>query len=186
MLPNLHNLRWCCFGLPGSGKSTLVRAVLRSEPAHLVIDPMNEHAGFNRYLPRTRQYGPESCTEVDLLVRRVVIGSGRVRLLVVDEASRYFPARRPLCEGMAELNDLARHYRLGLGMVARRPVQLNTDLVELAHYLFLFRLAGRNDLLYCDSVAAGLADAVRALPAFHYVVVDPARNYSVSAPVALH
>jgi len=184
MLPNVANLRWCCFGLPGSGKSTLVRALLRSEPAHLVVDPMREHAGFNRYLPSSRQYSPESTSEFNLLVSRV-IASGKVRLLVVDEASRYFPARRPLPEGMAELNDLARHYGLGLGLVARRPVQLHTDLVELAHYLFVFRLAGRNDLLFCDAVSSGLAAAVRSLPEYHFVVVAPSREFVVSAPVAL-
>ena len=175
--------RFCIFGLQGSGKSYLARHILESEPAHFVYDPLHEYAGCNRYLATHRQYTPEAVAELDLLVRRVVIGSGKIRLFVLDEASRYCPNRRPLPDSIGELNDLQRHYDIGFGLIARRPVQLHTDLVELAHYLFIFALRGKNDLAYLDSLAAGLADAVVSLDKYQFVVVDPRRQFSVHAPV---
>ena len=176
--------RFCIFGLQQSGKSYLARRILASEPAHFVYDPLHEHVGCNRYLARYRQYIPEAIAELDLLVRRVVIGSGKVRLFVVDEANRYCPNRRPLPDSIGELNDFQAHYDIGFGVIARRPVQLHTDLVELAHYLFVFSLRGKNDLAYLDCLAAGLADAVAGLEKYHFVVVDPQRRFTVHAPVA--
>lgn len=183
-LPDLRSKRFCIFGLQGSGKSYLARRLLQSDPAHFVYDVMHEHAGCNRYLATHRQYTPEAVAELDLLVRRVVIGSGKVRLFVLDEASRYCPNRRPLPDSIAELNDLQRHYDIALGFIARRPVQLSTDLVELAHYLFIFTLRGKNDLLYLDSLASGLADAVAGLEKYHFVVVYPQRRFSVCKPIS--
>ena len=184
MLPDLHSRRFCIFGLQGSGKSFVARRILLSEPAHFVYDVMHEYQGCNRYLVRNRQYTPEALAELDLLVNRVVIGSHKVRLFVMDEASRYCPNRRPLPESIGELNDLQRHYDVACGFIARRPVQLNTDLVELSHYLFVFTLRGKNDLAYLDSLASGLADAVAGLEKYHFVVVDPQRHFSVHSPVS--
>ena len=180
---DVRSKRFCIFGLQGSGKSYLARRLISAEPAHFVYDPMHEHSGCNRYLATHRQYSPEALAELDLLVRRVVIGSGKVRLFLLDEASRYCPNRRPLPDSIAELNDLQRHYDIALGFIARRPVQLHTDLVELAHFLFVFSLRGKNDLAYLDSLASGLADAVASLERYHFVVVDPLRRFSIHAPV---
>jgi len=172
-------------GLQGSGKTCLARSFLLSEPASLVYDVLDEYQGVNRYIATGRQYEPAALNELNELVRRVVIGSGKVRLFVLDEANRFCPNRRPLPDSISELNDFQRHYGIAFAVVARRPVQLNTDLVELAHYLFVFRLGGKNDLLYLDSLTAGLADAVAGLSRYQFVVVDPQRRFKVHEPIKL-
>ena len=101
----------------------------------------------------------------------------------IDECNRYCPNRKPLPDQVGVLNDFNRHYRIATGYIARRPTQLNTDLIELSHYLVFFRLMGKNDYRYMEDIADGLGDAVRALPKFHYVLVDEARDYQVCKPV---
>lgn len=182
---DIASKRFVIVGLQGSGKTCLARTFLRSEPASIVYDVLDEYQGLNRYIATGRQYDPESLNELNEFVNRVVVGSGKVRLFVLDEANRYCPNRRPLPDSISELNDFQRHYNIAFGVVARRPVQLNTDLVELAHYLFVFRLVGKNDLEYLDSLSAGLADVVAGLGQYEFVVVDPLRRYQVHKPVKL-
>lgn len=182
-MPDLTDKRFCIFGLQGTGKSYLAKEVMRREPAHFCYDPLHEHQGFNGYEARYRSYRPEALAELNQIIARVIIGSGRVRLFVIDEANRYCPNKRPLPEKVSELNDFNRHYNIALGLIARRPVQLHTDLVELAHYLFIFNLPGKNDLAYLDSLRVGLGDVVQNLKEYHFVIVDRARRFEIHPPI---
>lgn len=186
---DLTDKRFVILGLQGSGKSVLVKSILGLVRNSMVYDVLKEHQGFNRYLVTYRQvqkHTPQdpAIAELNTFVNRVVIGSGQIRLFILEEANRYCPSKpQPLPASILDLNDFQRHERIAFGSVARRPVQLHTDLVELAHYLFVYRLPGKNDRNYLDEIADGLGDAVLGLKDFHFVIVYPDRHYEVHAPV---
>ena len=190
MSEDLSNKRFVIFGVQGSGKSVLLKYILSHYPAHLVYDVHHEHEGFNRYKVTYRQvdHRQKNCpaiVELNNLVNSVVLGSGQIRLFVLEEANRYCPNHYPLPDSILVLNDDQRHDRIAFGSIARRPAQLHTDLTELAHYLFIFKLTGRNDYQFLEDTAMGLGDAVRSLPDFHFVVVPPDRSkFYVHAPVS--
>jgi len=171
-------------GLRGTGKSILVKYILSKIHAHLVYDTLREHKGFNRYIPDHRQYSQAATDELNLLVNRIVIGTKLVRLFIVEEANRFCPPKpKPLPAAMLDLNDFCRHQRIAFGCVARRPTQLHSDLVELADYIFIFRLVGKNDYQYLESLAEGLGDAARSLLKWHFVIVNPDRSFEVHEPI---
>jgi len=189
-LPDLSNKRGVVLGIQGSGKSVIVKAIARSERYHFIYDVHHEHVGMNRYLvgnKRPESYKPNdpAIAELNRVVNQVVLDVGRVRMFILEEANRYCPSKRPLPSSILVLNDDQRHERVGFISVARRPTQLNSDLVELAHFLFIFRLPGKNDYIYLNEVAEGLGDAVRSLEQYHYVQVEPDRTYKIKPPVKL-
>lgn len=186
MFVDIANKRFVILGLQGTGKSYLVKYFLKTIPNSMVYDVLKEHEGFHRYLVDYRQYSPEALEEINNFVNRIIIGSGVVRLFILEEANRYCrPKPTPLPEAISDLNDFQRHERIAFGSVARRPTQLHTDLMELAHYLFIFRLVGKNDNIYLESIAEGLGEAVKSLPEYHFVIVNPDRSYQVHEPIEL-
>lgn len=185
-MEDISNKGFCIFGQRGTGKSVLTKHLLASESNSIVYDILKEHQGFNRYIPSHRQVKlPDhsrdpAILELNNFVNRIVIGSRAIRLFILEEANRYCPPKpKPLPQSILDLNDFLRHQRISFGCVARRPVQLNSDITELAHYLFIFRLAGRNDIQYLEDIAEGLGEAVKNLPEYHFIVVpqDRARFY---------
>jgi DNA helicase HerA-like ATPase len=183
---DLKGRRFAVFGLQGTGKTNYAKWVLQHYPRHLVYDPLKDYQGFNRYLPANRSYTLAAIEEINTVVDRLVFKNvGKLDLFVIDEANRYCPNKRILPAKIGELNDFNRHMNLGFGIVARRPVQLNTDLVELAHDLFIFRLKGKNDIAYLDSLVDGLGNAVLSLPRYHFVHVDEFRDFEICNPVEL-
>jgi len=178
----LDNKRCVFFGLMGSGKTELVKHVLRSTKSHLVYDPLNEYNGFTRYVPDDRQ----SVSELNDLVEGMVIPQ-KPRLFIIDEANKYIrPKPQALPSGIADLNDLSRHWDIAWGAVCRRPTQFHTDIVELAHYLFIFPLHGKNDRHYLNDLKAGLGDTVDSLPEHYFAVVSELREILVHAPLEIN
>ena len=185
---DINNKRFCIFGLQGSGKSVLVKHILSNVRNSFVYDVLKEHSGHNRYLATHRQVkrpveSDPAIVELNKVVNRIVIGSGQIRLFILEEANRYCRNRYPLPSSILDLNDFQRHDKIAFGCVSRRPVQLNTDIVELAHYLFIYNLAGKNDIDYLESISEGLGETVRKLPPYHFVLVNQDRSYQVHAPV---
>ena len=183
---DLTGKRFCIFGLQGEGKTELSKAILRVTPNHLVFDVLGEYAGFNRY-----KADPYADLEDQLsrVIEKWIIGKG-LDLVLVDEAHEVCPPKpHPLPAAVRRLCAYQRHkeagYGFALGFVAQRPVMINTDLVELCHYTFLFNLKGKNDLAYLDAYSAGLGDLVGALEQFQFVVVDQRRQYHVEEPLSL-
>jgi len=186
MLPDLTGKRFAILGLQGTGKTILAKHILGQVQASIVYDVLHEYEGYNRYIVKYRQYSQESIDELNRFVQRVVIGSQKIKLFIMDEANRLCPAKpHPLPDSILELNDWQRHFGISFGVICRRPVQLHTDLIELAHYLFIFQLKGRNDLTYLDDIAGGLADAVLALPDHSFIMVAPNHSYELHEAVPL-
>jgi len=181
---DLKGRRFALLGLQGSGKTVNAKWILRHYPRHLVYDPLKEYVGFNRYLPTYREYSLEAIAEINAAIQRFIFEKeGKLDLFVIDEANRYCPTRRPLPETIGQINDFNRHMNLGFGVIARRPVQLHTDLIELAHDLFIYRLKGKNDIAYLNELSDGLGEAVLSLQPYHFVHVNELRDFEICAPV---
>ena len=179
---DLANKGFCIFGLPDGGKSTLANFLLSKYGSRaFVYDTLAEYPDhpFDSYCPQDRY----DSAELEGVIR-AVMAKRTYSLVLIDEANRFCPSKPvPLPQAVADLNDWRAHYELAVGYIARRPVQLNQDLTELSHYLFIFRLRGKNDLQYLNDISAGLGDAVAELPMYHFILVDSQRNYQVYEPV---
>jgi len=177
---DLANKAFGIFGLPDSGKSTLAHYILNQYgDVAFVYDTLHEFpdSPFDSYVPKGRY----DAAELEAVIR---VAIKRYKMIVIDECNRFCPSKpAPLPQAIADLNDWRAHYGLSFGFVCRRPVQLNQDLTELAHYLFIFNLKGKNDIQYLNDLADGLGDAVSQLELYHFMVVDPMRNYEVCPPV---
>lgn len=179
---DLENKGFVIFGLPDGGKSTLANYILQQFGARaFVYDTLDEYPGepFDSYSPKDRQ----DVFEFESIIR-AVMNSRQYSLILIDEANRFCPSKpSPLPQVVADLNDWRAHFGIAVGYIARRPVQLNQDLTELSHYLFIFCLKGKNDIGYLNDLSDGLGDQVRQLQPYHFVVLDQLRNYQVYAPV---
>jgi len=185
----MSDKRFAMFGLQGSGKTNLAKYLLRAQPAHLVFDVKNEYQGLNRYKVRYRD--DRGIPELEAVIDKLVVPTELIKLFVIDEANRYLkPKPVPLPPAVLNLNDFSRRLpptnkALSFGCVARRPVQLHTDITELAHYLFIFNLKGKNDVQYLSDLVHGLGDVVATLPEYHFVILAPNRTFQVHEPVPL-
>ena len=179
---DLINKSFCIFGLPDSGKSTLANYILKTFGATaFVYDTLREYPAepFDSFEPKNTYNVPE----LESAVRRVMAAK-RYRLFLIDEANRFCPSKpKPLPQAIADLNDWHAHYDIAAAFICRRPVQLNQDLTELAQYLFIFQLPGKNDQDYLNSVSRGLGDAVAKVPKYHFMVVYPDRHFEQFSPV---
>lgn len=180
---DLLNKAFCVFGLPDSGKSTLVHYILSQYgPQAFIYDTLDEYPGepFDSYSPEMRH----DTGELETVIRAAMTG-GKYSLIVIDEANRFCPSKpAPLPQAIADLNDWRAHYGLGVGYIARRPVQLNQDLTELSHYVISFGLDGVNDLRYLNDLKAGFGNTVGGLAKYHFAVYSKEdREVTVYTPV---
>lgn len=170
------------FGLPDSGKSTLAHFIAsKFGSACFIYDTLSEYPDepFYNYRPQDRYSVPE-CERVI----RWAMNTRKFRLIMIDEANRFCPSKpAPLPQAIADLNDWRAHYNLSTLYIARLPVQLNQDLTELAQYAMVFNLPGGLATDYLNTRLDGLGDAVKELPAYHFILVDHWRSYEVMAPV---
>ncbi len=183
---DLQGKGFAILGLRGTGKTYLAKYLLKQNPRSIVYDVLHEYQGLNRYIVEYRQAGKMALQELNLFIGKVVINSGKIKLFVLEEANRYCPPKpSPLPLEILELNDFGRHFGVSFGVIARRPTQLHSDLIELADYLFIFQLKGKNDILYLNSLAQGLGDAVLSLPQYQFVIVYPNHTFQVHEAVSL-
>ena len=175
---------FCCFGLRGTGKSTLVNSIAtKYGKKAFLYDTLNEsptQSTYYSYTPVKRN----SVAELERIVQLITPGDNSssrklpYSMFIIDEANRFCPTKpHPLPPIIADLNDQCRHYKLSVGFVARRPCQLNQDITELADYLFIFHLTGRRDIAYLNDISRDLGDAVSRLKGYNFVVVYPSREY---------
>ncbi len=174
------------FGLPDSGKSTFANYLLATlGPSAFVYDTVHEYPldkAYTVYRPTDRR----NPAELEAVIRTAVFKNPvrRWKYFIIDEANIFCPSKpAPLPRAVADLNDLRAHYGVALGSIARRPVQLNQDLTDLAHYLFIFKLSGKHDIDYLNNISAGMGDAAGALLPYHFVIRHPNGTWNVSEPI---
>jgi DNA helicase HerA-like ATPase len=188
MMIDLAGKSFVILGLKGTGKSTLANLILNTygEKAFLydTLYESPELSPFDIYRPKNRY----SVAELEAVIRAIVPENinqlPKYRLFVIDEANRFCPPYpSPLPASVADLNDQCRHYLMSAGFIARRPSQLNSNLIELADYTFVFRLTGKNDLVYLNNTVSGLGDAVATLGKYEFMQVNPDKSYEVCEPI---
>lgn len=191
------SVRKTIVGLQGSGKTELAKKMIKQKTSLgkkvIVVDVLGEYN--NKKLGKIDVYVPQNpvypVAEVDQLITNYILtpyfetGKQPYRLIVFDEASRYFQNKIPLPQSMGYINDMARHLDLDVITIARRFTQLNTDLVELSHNLYIFNQTGINDIKRLNELSIGLGDTVLELPPYHYIEVDQRRKYKIKSPIKI-
>ncbi len=186
---DLEGKSFVILGLKGTGKSTLADKILNNYAEQaMYYDTLHEapeDSPFDIYQPKDRYSVPELEAVIKAIVPLNASQLPKYRLFICDEANRFCPPKpASLPATVADLNDQCRHYLMSAGFIARRPSQLHQDLIELAAYLFIFRLTGKNDIKYLNNTVSGLGDAVVSLADFEFVTVNPDRSYFICNPIA--
>ncbi len=179
---NLLNKIFCIFGLNMSGKTYLAKHIAKQYNS-IIFDVLEEYEPniYDVYIPESKIY-PDISYEFESFIEKVK--NQKWNMLIVDEASRIFPNRKPLFPCFRNYLDTYRHQKLcSIGFIARRPTQLHTDLVELAHYIFVFNLKGKNDIQYLNFLNSKIGDLPAKLEPYHFLVIFPDRNFKVFKPV---
>lgn len=188
--------RTAVVGLPGSGKSEwakgTARDVIDAGGKVLVIDVLGEYDNLPKgaivYHVRNMQ---EPLEEVEAVLKRLICDPYRKTkrqpfdLLICEECSRYFRNKSALPPNFGLINDVNRHMKLKVICIARRFVQMHTDIAELAHELIVYRQTGINDLKRLEETARGLGTAVESLPKYHFVRADSERKYAMNQPIRI-
>jgi len=174
------------FGLKGEGKSNWLQYTLTQSQYenHLVYDVTKEHDALNRYTPKHRR-GSDAFDELGAVTSKLVVNADREQrpeIFGIEEMSRFCGTNSPPPEAVYDLIDMNRHYGVGILMVARRPAQVHTDVMELADNVVIFYLDGENDIRKLNAWRSGLGDTVRDLDPYHFVVTQ-GRDWSVHKPV---
>ena len=179
---DLKGKRVCIVGLQGSGKSYLTKYLLTSFKTVFIIDPMDEYQVVDKDKSRIRVVVKDNIIP-DIVYN--TIENTDLDLLVVDEISRFAPSRKTDNLRLRNYADICRHSGTTFIGVARRPGQVFTDYVELAHYIFIFRMRGRNDGIWLANQATDLPTTVHGLKQYEFVCLYPDRNYEVFPPVKI-
>lgn len=190
-------------GLRGSGKTVLLKHLLKLQPKHLVVDPLEEYDPKVFKVYRPDSILSEKCPlspveEMELLIAELVepnAKADKLELFAIDEAQLFFPAREQLPFHAQSMVSLGRHWSstntdgLTVIYITRRPVELNTTIVELADLRVVYYLTGRNDLKYLSDICAGWDDEVASLPEYHFSVHhrrdSAGKNFHKCLPVPL-
>lgn len=183
-------------GLPGMGKTEWCKRhaadYVKRREGVLVVDPIESFKipGATIYQVKERTCGT---VEVELLLKKACVDphkkeiplGKRYRLLVLDEASRYYPHGIPLPEQIGYINDFNRHMDLSLVWAARRIVQVAVDLPELSHRLIVFSQRGVNDIKRLNDIQSGFGDMVERLKKHEYVELTLDRELIHNKPLKL-
>ena len=189
------NLIICVFGRKGSGKTTLVREIIKENPRVFVIDSLAEYdAGFQVV------HGKRACIEAmrdagrareDLFDLKEERGPFRLSLrvldvednlelidyayefpgtmLVVEETSLYTKSHFLPTE-ISRLVRYGRHREIDQIYVARRPSEVSRDLTAQADLIVSFQQQEPRDVKYLRDVAGEEAEQVRNLPKYKTMV----------------
>jgi len=179
----LKNKVFVVFGLRGTGKSTFVNHIANSVGVSaLVYDTLSESPPSPKYSVY-RPHDRYNVGELETVIKMIIPSTTKApfaSLFIIEEANRFCPSKpHVLPPIVADLNDQCRHYNMGLGFVARRPVQLHQDITELADYIVIFRLSGIRDIKYLNDISMGLGDTLKTLKGHDFIIVDPDRSYHV-------
>lgn len=174
-------------GKKDMGKSFFVNYLMSQiKGNYACFDPMREHTDYkpNDLLVRpTVRRGEEAIIQLKEFVEFCIENRRDFDYIVVDEINRFHSKNSELEGPVGDLIDFTAHYNTGFIWVARRPVQVHTDLQELSDYLFIFHLSGANDVRKLDNTSIGLGERVAALSPREFVAVAP-DGYQTQDPIS--
>lgn len=184
-LSGRHYMTW---GLKDCGKSYFNNYIMQNFQGNFaVFDTMREHNDYGqdnlRFCP-SESRGDELMEQFEVFLQYVIDNRDRYDLVVVDEINRLHKKGGQLHGPLADLVDFNAHYGLGIGMIARRPTQVHTDVSEMADYHFFFRLQGKNDIDRLNHMKNGLGDSVKNLRKREYIILFPDYSFEKRAPIS--
>lgn len=185
---NLKNKTFVVAGLKNTGKTFLVQnAILNSIPNNAVYDITGEYKNCKSakyvYASSNKQYSQEMISEVDNFIEKLV-NAKKPELVIFEEADCVLPNMRITSSSLLHLNSTCRHFDkergISVGFITRRLPDLNSKIVEIADYIFIFQLSGKNDLIYLEQLKKGLSEQMAQIEQNHkFIVLDGARNFAV-------
>ena len=167
-------------GLPRSGKSTLLKNKLIPEylkrgKVVLAVDINHEYTpAKNFYLFDIEDYANAEM-EIEGLIGEIIDGTLKVDCIVFDESNTLFN-KTYLQPNARRLVNTLRHLKIDIIAVARRPVDINITISELATKRYVFHASGVNDIKRLNELKAGLGDRAYALGEHDYIFVDNDRR----------
>ena len=161
-IKKLRNKQLALFGMRGSGKTHFTKYLASNFKNPFIFDPLNEYTEFeNRYIPSETSDFLEIQNEFMLMYDKV--NWKKIDLLVIEEADLIAPSRQSYPFTLRKIISLGRHEGLTYVWITRRPAQMHTDISELADYLVVFKLDGKNDIDYLNSIYKGLGYTANTL-----------------------
>lgn len=186
---DLSNKQWLTLGKKDTGKSGFNHWLMgQMSGNYAVFDPGGEHQDYKNddlIVRPSVLRGDEAKDQLETFVDNITDMREHFDYVIIDEVNRYHSKGGRLEGALGELVDMSAHYSdgMGVGFIARRPVQVHTDLRELSDYIFCFRLTGVNDIRTLDSISSGLGERVSQLDKYEFMVVEPNGNYFKHDPV---
>lgn len=163
----------CITGLPRSGKSTLLKrkiipALIKQGKKIIVVDVNKEYTGNNNLAVFRIQDYNKAADEVEILIKSILTHPDVCDVLIVDESNVVFNKSVLLPAARQFINTL-RHVKVDLYVVARRPVDINITISELARDRYIFRVSGVNDIKRLNDIFIGLGDRAFNLGKHDYI-----------------
>lgn len=184
---DLKGKHFMTFGKKNTGKSYFNNFLMsRASRPYACFDPMEEHTDYSDkdvVIRPTERRGDEAVNQLSEAIEFAVENRDEIGYMWVDEVNRFHSKGGQLTGPLADLIDYNAHYDMGVGMIARRPVQVHTDLRELADYTFIFRLSGVSDVRTLDDMAMGLGERVAALEPREFMCLFPDGHYEKMGPI---
>lgn len=173
-------------GRKGSGKSTLVRAIMMEFPRVFVLDTLGSEGAPEFEVVTGLQAGVDAIVDAvhrerfrislrsastdDLLAMVPVIETVPDCLLVVDEAS-FFCSPNFLPDELSSVLRYGRHNEISQIYVARRPSEIHREVTAAADLVITFQHHEPRDLAYFKAIGGEeFSEKVRSLPRFRTAV----------------
>lgn len=163
-------------GLPGSGKSHLLKEKiipeLRKNSRKIIcVDPNCEYKPARGFMVYRIQDYDNAEEEFETMIRYYMTDpDGRKKkpdCIIVDESNVVFN-KLTLPPYTKKLVNTLRHEKIDLIVVARRPVDVNITMSELARERYVFRVSGVNDIKRLNDIMMGLGDEALNLGVHDY------------------
>ena len=169
----------------GTGKSHLLRKIVRATPKYVLWDPLREHGSLGVVVRTPSQLRVSLRTHPRIVFQgftrdksefepvAVSVFNWGNRFLFVDEADQVMPSRS-IGPAAKELVDLGRHRNVGLLCVTRRIADLDKCPVAQANKLFIFKTTLPQDIEYLRGFVAE-ASRAKDLQGHRFLYVDNGR-----------
>ncbi len=177
-------------GLPGSGKSHLLKEKIipelrRNSRKIICVDPNCEYKPARGFMVYRIQDYDNAEEEFETMIRYYMTDKeGRKKkpdCIIVDESNVVFQ-KLTLPPYTKKLVNTLRHEKIDLVVVARRPVDVNITMSELARERYVFRVSGVNDIKRLNDIMQGLGDDALNLGVHDYFhIVDDHEKTLVKA-----